>query len=174
MKITSFSLNNFAPEEFFGGAKSVSMNAPKFSNATALWRRSPLSNATRELSPINFNRKHRRKSESQVIKGTQSYAPPCPLPLWEPLHNNLPCVRIQLKYSLRLKVFLDENTLPFTTYSKENGTYHLPHLHNIVLGDTTKYPWFIWIPREVWNFGCVTTMNELKQLKNNKAFKKSG
>ena len=45
MKITSFSLDNFAPEEFFGGAKSVSMNAPKFSNATALWRRSPLSNA---------------------------------------------------------------------------------------------------------------------------------
>ena len=36
MKITSFSLNNFAPEEFFWGAKSVSMNAPKFSNATAL------------------------------------------------------------------------------------------------------------------------------------------
>ena len=29
MKITSFSLNNFAPEEFFGGAKSVSMNVPK-------------------------------------------------------------------------------------------------------------------------------------------------
>ena len=37
MKITSFSLNNFAPEEFFGGAKCVSMNAPKFSNATALY-----------------------------------------------------------------------------------------------------------------------------------------
>ena len=36
IKITSFSLNNFAPEEFFGGAKSVSMNGPKFSNATAL------------------------------------------------------------------------------------------------------------------------------------------
>ena len=36
MKITSFPLNNFAPEEFFEGAKSVSMNAPKFSNATAL------------------------------------------------------------------------------------------------------------------------------------------
>ena len=36
MKITSFSLNNFAPEEFFRGAKSVSMNALKFSNATAL------------------------------------------------------------------------------------------------------------------------------------------
>ena len=30
------SLNNFTPEEFFGGTKSVSMNAPKFSNATAL------------------------------------------------------------------------------------------------------------------------------------------
>ena len=33
MKITSFSLNNFAPEEFFGGAKSVSMNGPKFSKS---------------------------------------------------------------------------------------------------------------------------------------------
>ena len=30
------SLNNFAPEEFFAGAKSMLMNAPKFSNATAL------------------------------------------------------------------------------------------------------------------------------------------
>ena len=29
MKITSFSLNNFAPEEFLGGLKSVLMNAPK-------------------------------------------------------------------------------------------------------------------------------------------------
>ena len=29
----SFSLNNFAPEEFFGGAKSVSMNGPKFSKS---------------------------------------------------------------------------------------------------------------------------------------------
>ena len=27
------SLNNFAPEEFFGGAKSVSMNGPKFSKS---------------------------------------------------------------------------------------------------------------------------------------------
>ena len=33
IKITSFSLNNFAPEEFFGGAKSVSMNGPKFSKS---------------------------------------------------------------------------------------------------------------------------------------------
>ena len=33
MKTTSFSLNNFAPEEFFGGAKSVSMNGPKFSKS---------------------------------------------------------------------------------------------------------------------------------------------
>ena len=37
-KITSFALNNFAPEEFFGGAKSVSMNGPKFSNATGIMK----------------------------------------------------------------------------------------------------------------------------------------
>ena len=54
MKITSFSLNNFAPEEFFGGAKSVSMNAPKFSNATALWRRSPLPNAIKSIAGSHY------------------------------------------------------------------------------------------------------------------------
>ena len=32
------SLNNFAPEEFFGEAKSVSMNGPKFSNATGIMK----------------------------------------------------------------------------------------------------------------------------------------
>ena len=32
------SLNNFAPEEFFGGAKSVSMNGPKFSNTTGIMK----------------------------------------------------------------------------------------------------------------------------------------
>ena len=40
IKITSFVLNNFAPEKFFWGDKSVSMNSRKFSNQTALWRRS--------------------------------------------------------------------------------------------------------------------------------------
>ena len=29
MEITSFALNNFAPEEFFGGAKFVTMNTPQ-------------------------------------------------------------------------------------------------------------------------------------------------
>ena len=38
IKITSFSLNNFAPEEFFGGAKSVSMNGPKFSNTAGIMK----------------------------------------------------------------------------------------------------------------------------------------
>ena len=38
IKITSFSLNNFTPEEFFGEAKSVSMNGPKFSNATGIMK----------------------------------------------------------------------------------------------------------------------------------------
>ena len=38
IKITSFALNNFAPEEFFGGAKSVSMNGPKFSNMTGIMK----------------------------------------------------------------------------------------------------------------------------------------
>ena len=37
---------------------------------------------------------------------------------------------------------------------------HLQHLHNVVLGYTAENPRFICIPREVWNFGCVTTMNE--------------
>ena len=29
MEITSFALNNFAPENFFGGAKFVTMNTPQ-------------------------------------------------------------------------------------------------------------------------------------------------
>ena len=29
MEITSFALNNFAPEKFFGGAKFVTMNIPQ-------------------------------------------------------------------------------------------------------------------------------------------------
>ena len=36
--ITSFSLNNLALEEFFEGAKSVSMNGPKFSNTTGIMK----------------------------------------------------------------------------------------------------------------------------------------
>ena len=45
MEITSFSLNNFAPEKFFGVANWCPwIDSPKFSNETALWRRS-LSNA---------------------------------------------------------------------------------------------------------------------------------
>ena len=43
MEITSFALNNFAPEKSFKRGKLVSMNGPKFSIATELWR-SSLSN----------------------------------------------------------------------------------------------------------------------------------
>ena len=38
IKIMSFALNNFAPEEFFGWAKSVSMNGPKFLNTTGIMK----------------------------------------------------------------------------------------------------------------------------------------
>ena len=51
MEITSFALNNFAPENFFGGGKFVTMNTPKkiprMSISTAFWKRS-LTNAVKQ------------------------------------------------------------------------------------------------------------------------------
>ena len=77
MKITSFSLNNFAPEEFFGGAKSVSMKVPKFSNATALWRRSPLSNANSICHGSRFaESSHESKKKKQYNSSYSELGPP--------------------------------------------------------------------------------------------------
>ena len=41
-------------------------------------------------------------------------------------------------------------------------TYHLPNLHDVVFWNTAEYPWFTGVPRKVWNLGCVSTMDELK------------
>merc|ERR1719259_1287673 len=39
---------------------------------------------------------------------------------------------------------------------------HLPHLHNVVLGDGANDPWFVGIPRKVADLGSVSAMNEEK------------
>ena len=40
--------------------------------------------------------------------------------------------------------------------------YHLPDLHDVVFGHRTNHPWFSWIPGEIGDFSCMTTVYELQ------------
>ena len=116
MKITSFSLNNFAPEEFFGGAKSVSMNGPKFSKSDRTMKAfSFVERNKRKLYPRTFINMYTQKTcveKHQVPKGNQ---------VQEPMRS----CSIQAKQK---QSFLAETSLNFEILLSKHNLTNLTHL----------------------------------------------
>lgn len=58
--------------------------------------------------------------------------------------------------------------LYYILYSPE--AYHLPDLHDVVLGHGADDPGLVWIPREVRDLGRVTAVDKLTERKHTHLF----